>query len=312
MRPTIACVFAGVLLAGTAACSRSTAQGSRTWSVLFGPIAANELIVGRTALGRQIWIATDSNALIHVEIDSRQFTRSTVTGLLPGERIWGLAQAAGSLWTLAGRHTLARVDQGGAVLERRELSAPHMGLYSNGRQLIYQVANVQPPADAFMAGPPGDSGRTVWGNITTRAMPLVRGAVAALNLVSCGPPGGLEVPCWFPDSSSVALTDRSGRSVQLAIENVPAVAPEVLLASQNPQRPIRDAVVTTRGGLWVLASAEGPADERPGGRQLIQFDSERRETGRLALPEPARLILRAADRSAVLLAWDGRVVEVRP
>lgn len=312
MRPTIACILAVLVLTSTAACSRSLAQDPGSWSVLFGPVSGNELIVGRTVRAAEVWIATDRNALVRIDVAGRRHSRLAVTGLRPGERIWGLAQSGGALWSLAARHALARIGDDGVVDSRRELKSPHLGLFSDGEQLIYQVANVEPPADALTAGPPGEADRKRWGQIRTRALPLVRGAVAALNLISCGPPTGPAVPCWFPDQAAIVLTERNGRSSDIPLVGVPVVAPEVLLASEHPQRPVRDALATARGDLWILASGEGPVDPRPGGRLLIRLDPDRREVSRVTLPEPARLILQASEAHAVLLAWDSRVVEVRP
>jgi hypothetical protein len=111
------------------------------------------------------------------------------------------------------------------------------------------------------------------------------------------------------------LTDRSGNSRDIALEGLAHVAPAILLASGNPGRTIVDAVVTKSNEMWVLASGDvsgTTASDRPGGWLLARYDLDGRLFRRLRLPEPARILLHATDDSCILLAWDGRVVEVRP
>jgi hypothetical protein len=152
----------------------------------------------------------------------------------------------------------------------------------------------------------------------TRALPLARAAVAALNLVACGPTVTGTVPCWFPDQAAVTLTEPSGASRELMLEGLPTVAPEVLLASDNPRRPIRDAFVSAAGDLWVLGSGrppggnEGDEARRPGGWLLARYSGDGRVVRRMQLREPARLLLGTREESCLMLSWDGRVVEVRP
>jgi hypothetical protein len=155
----------------------------------------------------------------------------------------------------------------------------------------------------------------------TRPLPLARAAVAALNLVACGPTVTGTVPCWFPDEAAVTLTEPSGASRELMLEGLPTVAPEVLLASENPRRPIRDAFVSAASDLWILGSGRPPESERgeetgaaarPGGWLLARYSGDGRLVRRMHLPEPVRLLLRPHEDSCLALAWDGRVVEVRP
>lgn len=295
-------------------CRRSPME-ARLWQVRFGPVIGNELIVGRVASGAAAWLLT-SDALIKVDLDGRRFVRATLHPRSEDDHLWGLASIAGEeMWTLMGRSVLARISGDGEVLERIELSAPHVGLYSAGHELLYQALNFQPPVDALMAGPPGDGMRRVWGRMRTRPLPLARAAVAALNLVGCGPTVTGTVPCWFPDQAAVSLTDPSGASRELMLEGLPTVAAEVLLASDNPRRPIRDAFVSSAGDLWVLGSGRAPdGDEskRPGGWLLARYSADGRLMRRMQLPEPARLLLGTREESCLVLSWDGRVVEVRP
>lgn len=304
-----------VLMAVLSGCAGSKGR-TLSWDVRFGPVIANELIVGRVVSGRTAWIATGGDALVRIDLDRGGYTRSSLHPLGDGEHIWGLASTGqDEMWTLLGRGTLARFAEDGTIQRRISLTEPHVGLFGSGRELLYQVMNFDPPAGALTTGPPGGARRRPWSAMRTRALPFARGAVAALNLVSCGATAGRSIPCWFPDQAAVTLADASGASREIPLEGLPVVAPEILLASDNPRRPVRDAFVSADGDLWVLGSGEPPGTDvpaRPGGWLLARYDAGGRLFRRVQLPEPARLLLGVTGDRCLLLSWDGRVVEVRP
>lgn len=303
-----------VLAAVLAGCARH-GNPALAWEVKFGPVLGNELIVGHAIAGRTAWLATGGDALIQIDFDAARFTRAPLHPLLENEHVWGLARTnAGEMWTLIGRTTLARIEDDGAIVRRIALDEPHVGVFGSGKELVFQIMNFHPPAPALEAGPPGGLTRHSWSGMRIRDLPFTRGAVAALNLVSCGATAGAVMPCWFPDQPSLTLTDRSGASRDLALDGLPVVSPELLLASDNPRRPIRDVLVTAGNAVWVLGSGEPPGGEasaRPGGWLLARYDLDGRLFRRVQLPEPARLVLGVRDDTCLLLAWDGRVVEVR-
>ena len=303
-----------VLAAAVAGCARHGSP-ALSWEVKFGPVLGNELIVGHAIAGRTAWLTMGGDAIIQVDLDSARFTRAALHPLHPDEHVWGLARTnAGEMWTLIGRTTLAQVEDDGAIVRRIALDEAHVGLFASGKELVFQIMNLHPPAAALEAGPPGGATRHSWSGMRIRDLPFTRGAVAALNLVSCGATAGAVMPCWFPDQPSLTLTDRSGASRDLTLDGLPVVAPELLLASDNPRRPIRDVLVTAGNAVWVLGSGEPPGGDgsaRPGGWLLARYDLDGRLFRRVQLPEPARLILGVRDDTCLLLAWDGRVVEVR-
>ncbi len=295
---------------------RSTSASTQAWQVLFGPLLTNELIVGHVVLGSSAWVMTSADALIRVNLATRTHVRTIVGPLAAAEHVWGLAAGEGNeLWTLVGRSVLARVAGDGRVVERVNLTDPHVGVFGAGKQLVYQVMSFTPPADALVTGRPGGAERVPWSRMRTRELPLARTAVAALNLVSCGSTATGTVPCWFPDQAAVTLTDPSGASREIALEGLPVVAPEVLLASENPRRPVRDAFVSETGAVWVLGSGEPPARDEParsGGWLLARYDPSGRIVSRTRLQEPARIILGVRNDRCLLLAWNGNVVEAQP
>jgi hypothetical protein len=289
-----------IVLAVAMACSACARRDSPalSWDVKFGPVLGNELIVGHVVEGPTAWLATGGDTLVRIDLNSARHTRTPVHPLQDGEHMWGLAiTPKGETWTLIGRATLAQIGEGAEIVRRIGLAEPHVGLFGSGRDLVFQVMNLHPPGDALAAGPPGGATRHPWSNMRTRDLPFTRGAVAALNLVSCG-----------------SSADRSGASREIPLDGLPIVAPELLLASDNPRRPVRDAFVTAGKMVWVLGSGEPPEGDtstRPGGWLLAQYDLEGRLFRRVQLPEPARVLLGAVENTCLLLAWDGRVVEVR-
>lgn len=303
-----------VALAGCA-CARH-GNPVPSWDVKFGPVVDDEVIVGHVIAGPTAWLATDGDALVQIDFAAARYTRAALHPLQANEHVWGLARTStGEVWTLIGRTTLAQINDDGEIVRRIALDEPHVGLFGGGRELVFQVMNLHPPAAALEAGPPGGAARHAWGGMRTRDLPFTRAAVAALNLVSCGATAGAVTPCWFPDQPALTLTDRSGASRVVPLDGLPVVAPEVLLASDNPRRPVRDALVTAENAVWVLGSGEPPDGDpstRPGGWLLAKYDLDGRLFRRVQLPEPARLLLGARDDTCLLLAWDGRVVEVRP
>ena len=306
-----------VLAAALAGCGCARhGSPALSWEVKFGPVLGNEVVVGHVIAGRTAWLATGDDALVQIDFDAARYTRAALHPLHANEHVWGLARTnTGEMWTLIGRTTLGQIKDDGEIVRRIALDEPHVGLFGGGRELLFQVMNFHPPSAALEAGHPGGAARHAWGGMRTRDLPFSRGAVAALNLVSCGATAGAVTPCWFPDQPALTLTDRSGASRVVSLDGLPVVAPEVLLASDNPRRPVRDALVTAENAVWVLGSGEPPGGDqstRPGGWLLAKYDLDGRLFRRVQLPEPARVLLGGRDDTCWLLSWDGRVVEVRP
>ena len=285
------------------------------WTPRFGPIVRNDTIVGRAYTDGRVLLLTDRPALVAIDLRRQQISEHAVSGR-GLDVLWGLARLDDeSLWTLAGQRALGKIEADGRMSRRIPLSAPHVGVFGAGPQLVYQVLSFVPPVDALSAGPPGEQSRRPWSSMQTRSYRLARASAAALNLVSCGATETAEIPCWFPDEAAVTLVHSTGQSSRrFMLTGLPAVRPEVLLTSENPARPIRDVFVAASRELWVLGSGTPRQDHRivvPGGWLLARYDSQGRAIGSADLPEGARLILRAAASTCLLLAADGRVVEVR-
>jgi hypothetical protein len=251
--------------------------------------------------------------LVQIDLKSGTAIRHAVR-IPQQDSCWGLARLRdGSIWTIKSRNTLLQVASDGGVIEEHALGAAHFGVFGEGDRLVYQPADFTPPAQALFAAHPPNVARSRWGDLKTRPFKLARASVAALNMIACGAAVGEERPCWFPDEAALALIDPSGHTRRLPLSGLTVVSPEILLTSDTPARPIRDAFVDVSGTIWVLSSGRPAAsDERPGAWLLARYAGDGSPLGISRLPEPVRLILRAEPRRAVVITGSGMVAEVLP
>jgi hypothetical protein len=281
----------------------------------FGPVVSTEVIGGRVDEDDGAWLLAGGTQLIHVDLVAKT-TRRVSIRLAPGEQCWGLARLHdGSLWTLKGRETLIQVDRTGAVAREVTLHEPHLGVFGVANRLIYQRARFTPPGPALSAGAPGEPGSVPWSEMATRVFDrIARGSATALNMVACGSSAVEERPCWFPDEAAVSLIDAHGVTRRVVLPGLTVVPAEVLLAAENPARPVRDAYVDRKRRIWVLSSGTPPPSQsdRPGGWILARYAANGAADGIVNLQESARLILRVDGERATLLTGSGHVAEVRP
>jgi hypothetical protein len=282
---------------------------------LFGPVIGNEIIAGRSdgGAGRPVLVLAAERDLVAIDVEQRRATRHSLP-LPEASSCWGLARLSdGSLWTIRDWKTLRELSVSGDTIREFPLGAAHAALFSAGDRLLFQRAEFVAPAQALTSGKPGEDRRDPWGTLQTRPYKLARTSVAALNLVTCGPTRAEERACWFPDDAAVAMIDGAGKTRRVELTGIPRVSPEVLLTSDNPSRPVRDAFVERAGGLWII-SAGTPADggqPAPGGWLLAHFAPAGTPLERFDLAEPARLILEADAHHVLLLTGSGYVAEVR-
>src|SRR5262249_54864109 len=181
--------------------------------------------------------------------------------------------------------------------------------------LVYQPARFVPAGPLLQIGTPGDPYPTAWSAIEPRAFPaLARASAAALNMVACGATQTNEQPCWFPDDTAVALVTPIGETRRLSLGGLTRVAPEVLLTSDNPPRPLRDVSIDRDGSIWVLSSGNAPPDagDQPGGWLLGHYTAGGALVAVSRLSAPVRLILHAEPRRVLVLTGTGMVGEVVP
>lgn len=323
-RSRLQILAAGTLLLMAAACREKwlphrAAAGARLVPSV-PRIAVGDVVVGRAATGRRVWLLTAGRRLYTLDMSRPSARDVAVEGFEPDDAPWGLARTAdASLWTLARRQVLARLSERGRIVERLPLSRPYASVFGAGGRLVYQVADFDPPAPALVAGAPGGSRLEPWGPLETRLFPRPRAESMALNLVACGLGDGSALPCWFVGDTLVAVSDgRGGRQVPL--EKLVPLAPEEVLAGESARRPIRDAAIGGAGEIWVL-SWQDPTEDAPTGRRsarsgaqfvsyLRQYTAEGALRRVVPLPEPGRLILALGGSSAYILTGDGLILEV--
>lgn len=282
---------------------------------LFGPVTSLEVIGGRADDRHgHVWLLSGGDVIVRIDLKVGVGTRTRIA-IPRGESCWGLARLEdGSVWTLRGRSVLAQIAPDGRVAREVTLPEAHFGLYAQGDRLVYQPARFVQSGGLLFAGAPGDLHPTPWSAMEPRSFPaLARASAAALNLVACGATRSPEQPCWFPDDTSVALVGPAGQTRRLALDGLRKVAPEVLLASERPARPLRDVFVDPSGSIWVLSSGtpEPGAADAPGGWLLGEYTSTGRLVRMRRLSEAVRLILDGDAAHVVVLTGTGMIAEVR-
>jgi len=313
----IASIAWSAALASCGGTASEPSSGVLTLRPLFGPVIGPEVIAGRAEdldPRDPIVLLVGDQDLVTIDPAARAVRRRAIQ-FPPGSSCWGLARLRDrSLWTLKGRRALVSVLETGEVQREVPLSDAHFGLFGQGDRLLYQPAGFIAPGPALLAGRPGDPQRVAWGNLRTRPFPLSRVSVAALNFVSCGTGSRSERPCWFPDEPAIYLVDDAGASRRLDLAGLYRVSQEVLLASDNPARPVRDAYVDAGGAIWVLSTGAppSPAPEVLGGWVLARYGPGGQPIGMWRLSEPVRLILRAEAGRAIVLTGAGNVAEAVP
>ncbi|HEY2432511.1 MAG TPA: hypothetical protein VGI12_07535 [Vicinamibacterales bacterium] len=310
--------FAGsaLLLAMTVGACKTPVAGQAPALVapvpIFGPVIGSEVIAGRSDDGVVTLLAGGLD-LVRVDVERRRVERVRLA-LAPGESCWGLARLSdGTLWTLKGRQVAARLSVTGRLAEQIPLPTPQFGIFAAGNQLLFQEAVFTAPSPALTSGSSGAPARVPWSSLMTRRFDgLARASAAALNLLSCGATRDRERACWFPDEPAVNLVDDDGHARRVTLAGLRVVSPEVLLTSDNPPRPVRDAFVTEHGEIWVLSSGVPPPGhaDTPGGWTLARFGRRGEVLGQSRLAEAARLILAADSRRVELLLASGKVGEV--
>ncbi len=310
--------WAGVMMLAVAlgACraeSAGQAPALLTVTPLFGPVMGAEVIGGRVG-DEVVTLLAGGIDLVRIDVLASRASRVHL-GLPAGESCWSLARLSdGSLWTLKGRRTLARVEEDGRIGELLPLATSHFGLFAAGNRLVFQEATFTAPGPALLSGGIDGRVRTRWSDITTRSFErLARASAAALNMVSCGAARGAERPCWFPDEAAVFLVTDEGATRRVDLPGLEVVPPEALLTSDNPRRPVRDAYLEDDRSLWILSSgaAASGQEDQPGGWILARYGKDGAPRGRARLERPARLILRAGGGRVVLLLSNGAVGEVK-
>lgn len=306
-----------LLLAASASCF-GTARRSElaTLTARFGPIADLGMISGHVmddAAG--VVLLAGEASLVAIDMDAG--TQRTVALPCSGSnRCWGLARLTdGSLWTLRGMHAVLQVSRNGEVVREMGLDRAQLGIHGAGSRLVLQPGTLPAGQPVLFAGTASALAQDAWS--TMRARPfdtLATGAAAALNLVSCGVSLTAEIPCWFPDEPSLFLIAGSGATRVVELQGLPRAAPETLINARVPQRPVRDVFVESDGTIWVISTGRptNGAVEATGGWLIARYGKRGEPIDQRQLPEPARIILRAAHGRALVLTGGGMVSEVEP
>jgi hypothetical protein len=261
------------------------------------------LIVGRAVCSHGTWLLTEHPDLILITHPARQVTIHRLEGLRTNDRPWGLACLTdGTLWSLATPRVLIRISAEGVVRERVELRFPRVAMFGWGDRLLFIDLPMLIAKPLLATAIPRARGESMpWPRFLGRAAEA-RADLVARNLVNCGIGNGRRLPCWFADERRVVVSDGvSANTVSFAALSARDVAPAT---------PIWDLAMGGADTVWLLASARGSAGAAVSGARLIKTDGRGTELATLALVPSARMIVAATATTCVLLAADGRLMEV--
>ncbi|MGE5246379.1 MAG: hypothetical protein ACM3SQ_19310 [Betaproteobacteria bacterium] len=267
-----------------------------------GGRAPATLIVGRASCGASTFLLTDSLDLVETSPDALQMSVRQVRGFQTGERPWGLACLAdGSLWTMADPDDLAELGRDGRIAARVAVPQPRMALFGLADRLLYQELPLRIGAPALTTGRPRrPRDRVPWPGLVNRKAGS-REDELTRNLVTCGLPYAGAIPCWFADDDRMLVSNGSeARRIDLQ---------SLRSAFADPLVPIWD-VALVRDGAWVLVTSIRPEGGHRVAGRLLRLDARYQVRAALDVTPSARLLVGATENRCVLLASDGRLMEV--
>ena len=310
-------VIAPLLVAAFTNCSPRVRQTEvANLTARFGPIADLGTISGHVLdNGTSVIVVAGEASLVAIDLGASTYH----TAALPcsgRNRCWGLARLAdGSLWTLKGMHSVMQVSRQGHALREVPVDTAQLGVHGVGLRLVLQPGALPAGQPVLFSGTVAALSRDPWSTMRARSFDaLATGAAAELNLVSCGVSLTEEIPCWFPDEPALSLISEFGVTRVIVLDGLPHVAPESLINARVPQRPVRDVFVESDGTIWVISTgtSASASPDLPGGWLIARYGSHGEPIDRRQLPEPVRIILRAAHGRALVLTGAGMVSEVQP
>lgn len=264
-------------------------------------VRSSETIIGRAAWQGRVVMLTDAPALISIDPAAFALTRTELSADgVPADRLWGLAEQDGRLFTIAAFFTLVEV------------------VTTDGKARLVKVAALQRPVanlidlDAGMGAQPVDStaGAPLLETLDLRgrlhpypsplraAIGLTPGEENLMHLLSCSLPP--DPVCWLPadprlfEASEHALTGGPSLSVSMAGD-------AAQIAALTSRRVFDDILRAADGGFIVLHVEEG------GAQRLSRFGPDGARVTGIAPAEPLRLLVAATAGKVVALTRNGRI-----
>jgi hypothetical protein len=267
-----------------------------------GPPLAGETIAGRALVDGRVVLLTTAPALITVDLDARTLARTPIPRHASAPALWGLGEAGGALYTIAGFSDLMRVDAGGHVRHAARFNRPMGNLLDTPDGMAAQAA-VDSAGTALVWDTDTSARLSAMGGRLRDPLALSRAEESALHLLSCSTPP--DVLCWLPGSNELLTIAGNQVSAMARLDTVSPIAPARLI-EQPTLRTIQDAISTSPDTLIVLFRRP---DE--GARLVVgEFDAAGRQRRTLTPAEPLRLLLGVREGRVVALAASGRLTEV--
>lgn len=287
----------------TRACLLAAAAGCAAPPEGTAVLHAGETVIGRAALGDHVVLLTSAPALITADLRARRLHRTVIADQASAPKFWGLGEADGALYTVAGFTDLTRLEPDGSARHTARFQRPIGNLLDTEAGMAAQLAGDNPGAALAWAVDPS-AGMTAMRGRLRSSLAMSRAEEGVLHLLTCSAPP--RVLCWLPGTHELLTIGSTHVTAVARLETVAPIAPARLLARPD-QRAIQDALSTDRGTFLVLYR---PSDE--GDRVIAaEFGASGEQLRVLRPAEPLRLLLGVHDGVVLGITTSGRVTEVR-
>ncbi|HEX6324255.1 MAG TPA: hypothetical protein VFZ36_11060 [Vicinamibacterales bacterium] len=284
------------LLAAAAGCDAPPHGGAAL-------LQAGEVVIGRAALDGRIVLLTTEPALITADLRTRGLQRTAIADRASGPKFWGLGEADGALYTVAGFTDLTRLEPDGSARHTARFQRPIGNLLDTEAGMAAQLAGDNPGGPLAWAVDPSAGMAALRGRLRS-SLAMSRAEEGVLHLLTCSAPP--RVLCWLPGTNELLTISNTHVSAVARLDTVASIAPARLLARPD-QRAIQDALSTDRGTFLVLYRMPDEGDRVI----AAEFGASGEQLRILTPAEPLRLLLGVHEDVVLAITTSGQVTEVR-
>lgn len=265
-------------------------------------VSTSETITGRALANERLVLLTNEPALVTIDLAARTSARTPLTRAGRGSGLWGLGEAAGTLYSISEFVDLVRLGEDGTVHPAARFPQAIGNLIDIREGMATQHAVGEPGAPLAWLTDASAALSAIEGP-ARQALGLSRAEEGVLHLLSCSIPP--RVVCWLPGANQLLSFDGRRLAAAVPLETVARIAPARLLAHPE-SRAIQDAVATAGGTFVVLYGLSEGSDRRA----LAEFGADGRRLRTLQPSAPIRLLLKAGRGVLHAIDRNGRLAEV--
>lgn len=271
-------------------------------SVPVESLRSTETIVGRAFWNGQTALLTDAPALIVIDAEAARLSRRDVSATDSPLKPWGLAEDAGSLFTVSEFVDLVRIDASGKTSRVARFERPVANLFDLPSGMAGQYAAAQPGSSlAVHIG--RDGALTALHSPLRKSLGLSSVEEEILHFLSCSAPP--RVVCWLPNSATLFEMRNAALRAGVTLEGLHGVNP-TRVVSGSAQRLIDDVIANEDGSHIVLHRV----DDAAGRQGLTWFDRLGRPAERFRLEEPLRLLVAIDEKTVLALTKSGALARM--